>query len=568
MDDGESSTTMDQQNSLKKEEMGENLNRVDKDCLAQMNGSVSEGDQLKTDEEFGNTCYCKRANANSGDQLDCNGGDCNDPYRTLNHGAQEQSAEDVPCDSCIESPRRAVKSCLTCLVSYCEAHLRPHLESRRFQSHRLVPPQKDLELRGCPEHGLPLELYCCTDARCLCHACREQGHREHHTLPVGEARRLTQAELQRKRREMLKAVSTAEDAITSLQHNTASAESSVMGLHMILAQQFSHLHEAVERAREEVREVLDGELKHVACQVDGIQAHLHLKICQLKRTLVLGEKFSNSKNDVDFMQEYCEWLKDPVDTDLPEVYISLPDRLSPFRQTLLDTTQELCEQLLATYRHQLTHLCQREGLGFNTAIQSSDLSAQEPEPVTHSDFLRYATSLTFNIDSAHQFLRLTEGNTRVTNTTPWQHCYPEHPERFEHWRQVLACDSLFLGRHYFEVELSGEGAYVGLTYKSIKRKSADRSGCITGNTFSWSLGRRRRGLSCWHAGEEICLQGEPLSQVGVYVDYQAGVVAFYGVAGSMTQLHKYSARFLGPLYPAFWLSKKDDVICLPSLVEN
>ncbi|XP_062389334.1 tripartite motif-containing protein 16-like protein [Sardina pilchardus] len=513
---------MDQQNSLKIEEMGENSNSVaDKDCLAQRNGSVSEGDQLTTDEECGGvTGNCERANVNGSDQSDCNCGDCNDLYKSPHYPAQEQHTEDVPCDSCIESPRRAVKSCLTCLVSYCEAHLRPHLESRRFRSHRLVPPQTDLEPRCCPEHGLPLELYCRTHARCLCHACREQhGHGGRHTLPVGEARRLTQ--------------------------------SSMMGLHVVLEQQFSRLHVAVDRAREEVREALDGELKRVTCQAEGVRAHLQLRISQLKRTLVLGEKISNSKDDVDFMQEYCEWLKDSADTDLPGVYISLPDRLSPFRQALLDTT-------LVAYRHQLADLCQR------------GLSAQDPEPVTRSDFLRYATSLKFDIDSTHQFLRLTEGNTRMTNTTPWQHCYPEHPERFEHWRQALACESLFLGRHYFEVELSGEGAFVGLTYKSIKRKSADRSGCITGNTFSWSLGRSSssRGLSCWHAGEEICLQGEPLSQVGVYVDYQAGVVAFYGVARSMTQLHKYSTRFLEPLYPAFWLSKKDDVVCLLSLAEN
>ena len=149
-----------------------------------------------------------------------------------------------------------------------------------------------------------------------------------------------------------------------------------------------------------------------------------------------------------------------------------------------------------------------------------------------------ATSLTFNVDSAHQFLRLTVGNRRMTNTTPWQHCYPEHPERFEHWRQAFACESLFLGRHYFEVDLSGEGAYMGLTCKSIKRKSVEYSSCITGNTFSWSLGRSSHGLSCWHAGEERCLQGEPLNRVGVYVDYQAGVVAFYGVTGTMTLLHE------------------------------
>ncbi|KAL0178928.1 hypothetical protein M9458_024370 [Cirrhinus mrigala] len=54
---------------------------------------------------------------------------------------------DVTCDSCIDRPCRAKKSCLTCMVSYCEAHLRPHLENVKFQSHRLVEPLRDIERR-------------------------------------------------------------------------------------------------------------------------------------------------------------------------------------------------------------------------------------------------------------------------------------------------------------------------------------------------------------------------------------------------------------------------------------
>ncbi|XP_031426363.1 tripartite motif-containing protein 16-like [Clupea harengus] len=429
---------------------------------------MSQGDQCRGNKESANAGSGKRTN--SADQLDCNGGDITvvTSGKTLKHGAQDLHTDNVLCDSCIDSPCRAEKSCLTCLVSYCEAQLRPHLQNQRFKSHHLVEPQLDSEMRCSLEHKLPLELYCRTDGCCLCHACRDQGHQEHHTEPVGEARRL--------------------------------AESSVIDLQITLEKQFTKLHAAVERAREEVWEVLEGELKRAVCQAEGIEAHLQEKICHLKKALVLGGRFSNNTNDVDFMQEYCEWLRGSVDTDLPGVYISLPDRLITFRQTLSDTTQELCEQLLASYRRQLTDPCQRD-----------------------------ATSLTFNVDSAHQFLRLTVGNRRMTNTTPWQHCYPEHPERFEHWRQAFACESPFLGRHYFEVDLSGEGAYMGLTCKSIKRKSVEYSSCITGNTFSWSLGRSSHRLSCWHAGEERCLQGEPLNRVGVYVDYQAGVVAFYVV---------------------------------------
>jgi len=96
--------------------------------------------------------------------------------------------DDVVCDSCIESPCRALKSCLTCLVSYCEAHLRPHLENAKFQNHRLVEPLRDIERRTCESHRWPLELYCCADGRCVCQDCVAEEHRGHNTVPVAEAR--------------------------------------------------------------------------------------------------------------------------------------------------------------------------------------------------------------------------------------------------------------------------------------------------------------------------------------------------------------------------------------------
>lgn len=110
-------------------------------------------------------------------------------------------------------------------------------------------------------------------------------------------------------------------------------------------------------------------------------------------------------------------------------------------------------------------------------------------------YLADASSLTFDPDTVHMFLRLTEDDRKVTNTTPWQHSYPDTPERFEYWRQVMTSESLYLGRHYFEAELSGEGVHVGLTYKSIDRKGVARGSCITGNDFSWSLGREGRSFS-------------------------------------------------------------------------
>lgn len=170
--------------------------------------------------------------------------------------------------------------------------------------------------------------------------------------------------------------------------------------------------------------------------------------------------------------------------------------------------------------------------------------------------------LSFDPDTAHKFLRLTGENRKVTNTTPWQHPYPDLPERFESWRQVLAKESFYLGRHYFEADISGEGTHVGITYKSIDRKGSESNSCITGNNFSWCLQWNGRTFSAWHSDVETPLNVEKFTRVGVYVDYTKGLLAFYGVDETMALIHEYQAEFLEPLYAAFWLSKKENIVAL------
>lgn len=96
--------------------------------------------------------------------------------------------EDVPCDSCLDSPCRAKKTCLTCLVSYCEAHLRPHLLNTKFHKHRLVDPLHDTNCQVCEVHRLPFVRFCMKDSCCLCPECEKQEHNGHPTVSMREAR--------------------------------------------------------------------------------------------------------------------------------------------------------------------------------------------------------------------------------------------------------------------------------------------------------------------------------------------------------------------------------------------
>uniref|UniRef100_A0A4X1SMQ9 RING-type domain-containing protein n=1 Tax=Sus scrofa TaxID=9823 RepID=A0A4X1SMQ9_PIG len=66
------------------------------------------------------------------------------------------SSERIACQFCEQDPPRdAVKTCITCEVSYCDRCLRAtHPNKKPFTSHRLVEPVPDTHLRGitCLDH--------------------------------------------------------------------------------------------------------------------------------------------------------------------------------------------------------------------------------------------------------------------------------------------------------------------------------------------------------------------------------------------------------------------------------
>ncbi|XP_028648722.2 tripartite motif-containing protein 16 isoform X2 [Erpetoichthys calabaricus] len=476
--------------------------------------------------------------------------------------------ETVACDFCIETQRKAHKSCLTCLVSYCGDHLRSHLEKSKFQNHRLVEPLQDIEQHACEGHKRPLELFCLNDSCCVCQDCVVEEHRGHRTATLGDARGEVETELQKVNADLEKKLTAAESAIGKPQINTTSIENSVKESKMAIEEQFSDLLEAVRKAKRDVFDFLEAEENAAMNQADGIKAHLEQKCAELKKTQSQIKNLAKIKNDVQFLQDYGEWKKHASDDSLPSVYIGLKDRLNSYMQVVTESSQNIQGLLHSSYKDKIKALSKAEKFGIKTtvaAIVPPKHHITAPEPKCREDFLQYASLVTFDPDTTHKFLRLTEDNRKVTNTSPWQHPYPERPERFEHWRQLMGAESFYLSRHYFEVELRGEASHVGLTYKSINRKGTESNSCITGNDFSWCLAWTGKDFSYWHCDVEKPLNVGNFSRIGIYVDFPRGSLAFYGITESMKLLHKVNANFSEPLYVVCWLPRKENTVLLVNL---
>ncbi|XP_077579428.1 E3 ubiquitin-protein ligase Midline-1-like isoform X1 [Stigmatopora nigra] len=100
--------------------------------------------------------------------------------------------EPVQCQFCEQDPPEvAVKTCVTCEVSYCEECLRAtHPNKKPFTGHRLIEPMQGSQLRGlqCFEHEEEkVNMYCVTDEQLICSLCKLVGrHRDHQVAALGE----------------------------------------------------------------------------------------------------------------------------------------------------------------------------------------------------------------------------------------------------------------------------------------------------------------------------------------------------------------------------------------------
>ncbi|KAJ8403747.1 hypothetical protein AAFF_G00346150 [Aldrovandia affinis] len=186
-----------------------------------------------------------------------------------------------------------------------------------------------------------------------------------------------------------------------------------------------------------------------------------------------------------------------------------------------------------------------------SSTANQNLATQNPEPRTRDELLKFRFQPTLDPNTAFRQLRLSEEDRKATLRAETQP-YPEHADRFLYWRQVLCREPLAGSPYYWEVEWTGQRVTIGVAYAAMGRKGSDDACRLGHNDRSWGLYWSGTGYSLWHCGRETAVPGPKARRVGVYLDQQDGVLAFYRVSHDQAQLlHRVQADFSAPLHPGF-----------------
>ncbi|XP_030211485.1 E3 ubiquitin-protein ligase TRIM39-like [Gadus morhua] len=423
---------------------------------------------------------------------------------------------EVPCDVCTGTQLKAVKSCLVCLISYCQTHLEPHQRVAGLKKHRLVEAMDRLEDRMCKKHDRLLELFCQTEQVCVCLLCTVTDHKSHPVVPLKEEYEVKtaqlgkiEAEVQQMIQERLNNIQEIEDTVM---RSKADADREIAnGVKILTAQK-----RCIEKCQDDLNQKVKEKLKSTEKQAEDLIKELEQEIEDLTNRSSGVKQLSHTKDHLHFLQAFRSLKNPPPTRDWTKVEVRPPSYVGTLRRSL--------DQLEETLNMEMKKL------------RDAELKRVQ----------QYEVDVTLDPDTAHPRLILSEDGKQV-HDGGLRKVLPDNPKRFTKNIRVLTRQS-FSGRFYFEVQVKDKTTWcLGVASKSIKRKG---NIIETPETGYWTLYSYKDDEFVFNDDSDVRLPlRAELQKVGVFVDYDEGLVSFYDVEAGV---HVYSATgcsFIEPLYP-------------------
>ncbi|XP_072891080.1 zinc-binding protein A33-like isoform X2 [Hemitrygon akajei] len=417
------------------------------------------------------------------------------------------------CRSCITRcwEREERSSCPECREEFADRTLRASRAlanlSEKARKLNLNPKEKENKLY-CEEHEEELKLFCENDKKLLCVICRDtREHREHRFLPIKEA-----VEVYRER------VKSALDSLTEKKCE-------------------------LEDMEREQKEKISG----VREQSHSVQSHITSQFAELRR--IITEKEQHTLRD---LREEEERILNPMEKNLQEIQ----ENLNSIQEEISKLQEQIDQQENVMF---LMEEARRKRTSDDVRELSVTDGALPDERFYHPYFLNTAlretldainqVSVTLDVETAHPRLEVSEDRKSVRRTGTRRNL-PDTGKRFTYWGCVLGSEGFTSGRHYWEVEVTGNRWWdLGVAAESVERKGKVT---LSPETGFWIIARDYDVMRVYTSPLSRLPAGPIPGRVGVYLSYESGTVSFYN-AETKSHLHTFTGnKFTEKLYPFFW----------------
>ena len=431
---------------------------------------------------------------------------------------------EVPCDVCTGTRLKALKSCLVCLVSYCETHLEPHLTASGLKRHQLIDPVENLEDRMCLKHDKLLELFCRTDQTCVCVFCPVLDHKMHEFVPLKEEYEEKKAELEKTEAEIQQMIKKRRLKIQEIEDSVKLSKKDADREIAEGVQVFTSLKESVERSQAELIRTIEENQKKTEKQAEDFIKELEQEISELMKRRTEVEQLSQSEDHLHLLQNLPSLSPAPPTKDWTEV------RVHP----------------------------SHEGTVMRAVAQLEETLSKEMKKLLEAELKRvqqYAVDVTLDPDTANSYLILSDDGKQVSHGDEKKNL-PDNPERFSLSLCVLGKQSFSSGRFYFEVQVKGKTKWnLGVARESINRKGEVKMRPEEGYWTLW-LRNRSEYKALADPLVRLSLVSQP-QKVGVFVDYEEGLVSFYDVDTAALIFSFTGCCFTEKLLPFFSPGRND-----------
>ncbi|XP_023187901.1 E3 ubiquitin-protein ligase TRIM21-like [Xiphophorus maculatus] len=446
--------------------------------------------------------------------------------------SEQQAAKpgEVPCDVCTGPKLKALKSCMVCLLSYCQTHLEPHLTAPRLKKHQLMEPVENLEDRMCLQHDRPLELFCRTDQRCVCLLCPVLDHKNHEFVPLREESEGKKAELRKTEAEVQEMIQKRRLKIQEIRESVKISKDAADREKAGGVQIFTALIESAERGLKELLKEIQDKQETTEKQAEDFIRDLEQEISELKKRSSEVKQLSQDEDHLHLLQSFSSLKDAPPTKTWTEVKVHPPS----YEGTVVRAGTQLQEEM--------KRMMEAEMKRMKRMMEMKRIH-------------QFAVDVTLDPDTASPWLILSDDGKQVKDGDVKKNL-PDNPERFFYCPCVLGQQSFSAGKFYFEVQVKGKTEWdLGVARESINRKGKIAA---TPQDGFWTVVLRKGNEYKAAAGPSVRLHLHPGPQkVGVFVDYEEGLVSFYDVDAAALIYSFTGCCFKEKLYPFFSPCKND-----------